>query len=108
MRRQVSSVTKNLVADTEISAARMEIFPYEHSSLVTAMNLFFEKIASLSQLGGQKGIILPCMYFHLRSMQICFICKVASVDKAMIVMNEATICVAILVSSLEFHPSQSG
>ncbi len=87
---------------------RDENFPIWTLQPITVKNLFsVEKIASLSQLGGQNGIILPCMYFHFRSMRICFISKVASVDKATIVANDATVCVAFLVSSLEFHPGQS-
>ncbi len=41
-------------------------------------------------------------------MQISFISKVTSVDKATIVANDATLYVAILVSSLEFYPRQPG
>ncbi len=40
---------------------------------------------------------VTAMYFHLRS-----------VDKATIFANDVTLCVSLLVSSLEFHPSQSG
>ena len=43
----------------------------------------FDKLASLSKLGGQNGIILPC-----KSIRISFISKVRRVDKAMIVAND--------------------
>ncbi len=41
-------------------------------------------------------------------MRICFISEVTSVDKPTIVTNDATLGVAILVSSLEFYPRQPG
>ncbi len=92
---------------TEISATGKKIFPYEHSSPAAGTQLFFEKIASLD-LGGQNGIILPCIYFHFRNMRISSISKVTRVDKATIVAKDATLCVAILVSFLECYPHQLG
>ncbi len=107
MRRWTSPVTDISVSANEISATGKEIFPYEHSSPVTRMH-FFEKAVSLSKLGGQNGIILPCIYFHFRNVRVSFISEVKSIDKATIVVNDATLCVAILVSSLEFYPRQPG
>ena len=37
---------------------------------------------------------------------ICFISKVPRVNKAAIVANDATLCCAILVLFLEFHPGR--
>ena len=47
----------------------------------------FDKLASLSKLGGQNSIILPCVHFHFKSIRISFISKVTRVGKAMIVAN---------------------
>ena len=63
----------------------------------------FDKLASLSKLGGQNGVILPCMHFDFKSIRISFISKVTRVDRAMIVANDTCLCGAILVSFLEFH-----
>ena len=62
-----------------------------------------DKLDSLSQQGGQNGIILPCMHFHLKSIQISFISKVTTVDKAMKVANDRSLCGTILVLFLEFR-----
>ena len=64
----------------------------------------FDKLASLSKLGGQNGIILLCMHFHFKSIPISVISKVTRVDKAMIVANDTCLCAAILALFLEFHP----
>ena len=66
-------------------------------------NFFFDKLALLSQQGGQNGIILPCMHFHFKSIQISFISKVTRVDKAKIVVNDTSLFGAILVLFLEFR-----
>ena len=49
------------------SATGMEVFPYEHSCPVTGSKNVFDESASLSKLGGQSDIILPCMHFHFKS-----------------------------------------
>ena len=64
----------------------------------------FDKLASISKLGGQNGIILPCMHFHFKSIRISFISKATRVEKAMIVANDTYLCGVILVLFLEFHP----
>ena len=59
---------------------------------------FFDKLALLSQQGGQNGIILPLMHFHFKSIRISFISKVARVDRAMIVANDTRLCGSIMRS----------
>ena len=65
---------------------------------------FPDKLASLSQQGGQNGIILSNMYFHFRSIRINFLSKVTRVNKVTKVTNDTSLCWAILVLFLEFHP----
>ena len=48
MRRQTSLVTKITSFETEILVTRLEIFPYEHSSLVTRMKLERSHLVNLS------------------------------------------------------------
>ena len=72
---------------------RMKIFPNERSSRVTRTKLF-EKIASLSQPSGQNGIILPCMYFHLRRIRISFISEGTGVEKATTGGEQHNLCCA--------------
>ena len=56
----------------------------------------YSAVKRLSILGGQDGMILPCMHFHFKS--------ISKVDKAMIVGNNTYLCDAILVLFLESHP----
>lgn len=54
MIRLASLVTEISVVDTEISATRKEIFPYEHSNPVTAMNIFLRKQLRFLNCGRSK------------------------------------------------------
>ncbi len=93
--------TEILVVETEISATGIKISHMNTPAWFLGWHVL-EKIASLSQLGGQNGNILPCMYFHYKSIK--FASLVTSVDKATIVANDASLWVAILFSSLKFYP----
>ena len=105
MRGRAGLVTEISVFATETSVTGMKIFPYEHSSPVTGMKHFRQKlIASLSQHSGQNGIILVLYVFHFRSMQNSFINRVTRVHKAMAVANNTSLCSTILVVFLEFIP----
>ena len=82
----------------------MKVFPYGTLRPGYRDETFFDKLALLSKLGGQNGIILPCMHFHFKSIRISFISKVTRVDKAMIVENDTRLCGVTLVLFFEFHP----
>ena len=64
----------------------------------------FDKLALLSHQGGQNGIILSCMHFNFKTIQISFINKVTRVNKAMIVASDTSLGGAILVLFLELSP----
>ena len=107
MRRRASQVTEILFVETEISATGLKMFPYEHFRGLPGRKVF-DKLASLSQQGGQNGVTLLCMHFHVKSIRISFITKVTRVNKAMIVANDTSLCCVILALFPEFHFGRPG
>ena len=71
---------------------------------VTWRQFWNGSIAPLSHQSDQNGIILPCMYFHFKSMRISFISKVTRVHKAKTVANDTSLCFTICFGFMNFIP----